>query len=107
ETLRANVPALLLQPLVENAVRHGISHLTNRGEVRVDIALEGTNLLIRINNDGPKFRAELAEANSTSGLGLRATRERLRALYEGDHALQIRARPEGGAEVSIRIPYRR
>ena len=106
ESLRAKVPALLLQPLVENAVKHGISQLTAGGEVRLDIALEERSLRIRITNDGPKLNGEISESDSKSGLGLRATRERLQALYEGEQALQIRSRPQGGAEVSIFLPFR-
>jgi two-component system, LytTR family, sensor kinase len=106
ESLTAKVPALLLQPLVENAVKHGISQLTGRGEVRVDITTDQRSLHIRISNDGPKLHGKAAPSASASGLGLRATRERLQTLYERDQALHIQARPEGGAEVSIRIPFR-
>jgi LytS/YehU family sensor histidine kinase len=106
DSLKAKIPALLLQPLVENAVKHGISRLTAGGEVRVDIALDDRSLRIRINNDGPKLDGHISEADSKSGLGLRATRERLQALYERDQSLEIRPRPQGGAEVSIRLPFR-
>ena len=106
ETLPAKVPGLLLQPLVENAVKHGISRLTAGGEVNIDIALDQNTLHIRINNDGPDVNQAISEADSMTGLGLRVTRERLQALYGKHQSLHIQARPEGGAEVAIRIPFR-
>jgi len=106
DTLPAKVPGLLLQPLVENAVKHGISRLTAGGEVNIDIALDQNTLHIRINNDGPDVNQAISEADSMTGLGLRVTRERLQALYGKDQSLHIQARPEGGAEVAIRIPFR-
>ena len=74
--------------------------------INIDIALDQRDLHIRINNDGPDVNQAISEAASMTGLGLRVTRERLQALYGKDQSLHIQARPEGGAEVAIRIPFR-
>jgi two-component system LytT family sensor kinase len=104
ETLDAQVPHLLLQPLVENAVRHGIARLSGGGEIRVISRLEGDQLQLAIRNNGPGF-GDSNLARPKAGLGLRATQERLQTLYGNDHAWSVQALPEGGVEVSLRIPF--
>jgi len=105
DTLDAEVPHLLLQPLVENAVRHGIAKRSSRGELRIRSGHDNGNLSVHITDNGPGF----TESNGSGpkfGLGLRATRERLQTLY-GDHqSLSIRNLTEGGVEVCVEIPFR-
>lgn len=97
----ARVPVFLLQPLLENAVRHGGVERTGRGRIVVQASRGGRGLRLRVWDDGPGGGA----VPSSGGLGLRATAERLRLLY-GDDA-QWRAGPVGdGWEVSMWIPAR-
>jgi signal transduction histidine kinase len=102
DTLDALVPHLLLQPLVENAVRHGISRCTGRGEIRIAARHDATTLYLDITDNGPG----LEQGNQMkTGLGLRTTRERLRTLYGGEQRLEIRSVREGGVEVRVQIPF--
>jgi signal transduction histidine kinase len=105
ETLDAQVPHLLLQPLVENAVRHGIGRLSvGPGEVRITSQQAGNSLILSIADNGPGIVApDKVELNG--GVGLRTTKERLKTLYGSEQSFGIATRPEGGAEVSIRIPF--
>jgi len=105
ECLDAHVPHLLLQPLVENAVRHGVSKRSSPGEIRVAARREGSGLQLWIRDNGPGL-ASPADEKSSHGLGLRLTRERLQTLYGVEQSCDIRNLPEGGAEVSVRIPFR-
>jgi len=106
ECLDAHVPHLLLQPLVENAVRHGISKLSAPGgEIRVIAKREGRNLQLRVRDNGPGF-ASPSEESFNQGLGLRVTRERLRALYGDGQSCDIGNLREVGAEVRLRMPFR-
>ncbi|MBX6364432.1 MAG: histidine kinase [Gemmatimonadetes bacterium] len=97
---RARVPVLLLQPLVENAVRHGIARSSASGRLRIAAAVAGERLRIVISDDGPGFPAGARE-----GVGLANTRARLEQLYPGAHRLVIGdARP--GTEVLLELPFR-
>ena len=104
DCLDAQLPHLLLQPLVENAVKHGISKLSDAGEVGIIARRDGDNLQIFIRDSGPGLTVP-SVLSSTSGLGLRITKERLSTLYGSEQAFEIRNRAEGGAEVYLRIPF--
>jgi LytS/YehU family sensor histidine kinase len=96
---------MLLQPLVENAVRHGGVGRRGRGVVRVRIArVDGDWLEVRVHDDGPGLapgRDALA-----SGTGLASTARRLRLLHGDAHALHAGDAPGGGFEVVLRVPIR-
>lgn len=104
ECLDAQVPHLLLQPLVENAVRHGISKRSAPGEIRVAASREGRNLQICIRDNGPGFALSY-DSGSKHGLGLSLTRERLLVLYGSAQSCVTCNVPQGGAEVCLRIPF--
>lgn len=104
ECLDAQVPHLLLQPLVENAVRHGVSRRSSAGEIRIMVRRENGSLQICIRDNGPGLM-EPANGNSNRGLGLRVTRERLLALYGSNQSCEIRNVREGGAEVCLSMPF--
>jgi two-component system, LytTR family, sensor kinase len=103
-TLDASVPHLLLQPLVDNAVKHGISHLLGGGEIRITAATKGDQLQIEISDNGPGI-SKVGTLPST-GLGLSITRERLESLYGRDQSLELLSLPEGGTTAQVRIPFR-
>lgn len=97
----ALVPALLLQPIVENAVVHGIEQDPAAGRLFVTASRQGRRVRIRVANEGPA----LAEGQQES-VGLRNTRERLRGLYGTEASLELKNTPEGLVETVITLPYR-
>lgn len=103
----ALVPHFLLQPLVENAIQHGVARRAGVGRVRVAAgpAADGRALAITVVDDGPGLEA--GEARAREGIGLSNTRLRLRELYGDAGALTIAAAPGQGTEVTVRVPYRR
>lgn len=105
DALDAEVPSLLLQPLVENAIHHGISRQVGPGVVRVEAAVvDDAWLELRVLDTGPGIDAA-AQRNGT-GVGLANTRARLEELYGGSHVLTLSSRPEGGGCVVVRLPLR-
>jgi two-component system, LytTR family, sensor kinase len=105
DTLDAQVPHLLLQPLAENAVRHGISKRIEQGKIRISASHDEHQLYLAVRDNGPGL--DLSEGSSfREGLGLRTTRERLRTLYGEEHSVDIQSAPGEGLEINIRIPFR-
>lgn len=100
----ARVPVLLLQPLAENAIRHGLAAHRNAGHLEIRIRRTGPAIVISVCDDGPGAREEAV--NGREGLGLANTRERLRALYGSAQSLDLTNSPAGGAQVTIRLPLR-
>ncbi|HUF25427.1 MAG TPA: histidine kinase, partial [Gemmatimonadaceae bacterium] len=103
ETLDASVPNLLLQPLVENAIKHGTSACAARGRITITATLRGGELRIEIRDNG---RGLPHPAVLREGVGLRNTRARLVQLYGDHHGFSLRNSTDGGAVVAIEIPYR-
>ena len=100
---RALVPQFLLQPLFENAIRHGVSHMTGPCEIRFSAARNGNMLQIAIRNAGPG--RDLSAGPPQFGVGLTNTVDRLRIHYGHRQTFRYSDRPEGGAQVEICIPY--
>ena len=97
------VPSLILQPLVENAVRHGLSSRPGGGTVWIRAAIDNVTLCIIVEDDGVGLGDEWAD--DRVGLGLGVTRERIAILHPGqDAGLQIGPREDGGTRVRVLIP---
>jgi two-component sensor histidine kinase len=106
-TLSVIVPSLLLQPLVENAIRHGLERRMSGGTIAISAQLIDDRLRIEVVDDGLGLPANWRMENA-SGLGLRVTRERLEALYPTTtDRFAICRRDSGGTEVIIHIPVQR
>lgn len=105
-TLGASVPSMLLQPLLENAVRHGVAPLTEGGNIAIESSGRGDQLLITIRNSGPRTNGNSAQSNISKGIGLTNTAERLKTLYGDRQRLSLQPKEEGGYEVVIEIPLR-
>lgn len=105
-TLDALVPTLALQPLVENAVRHGIGPRDAPGRVRITAQPVDGTLLLRVSDDGRGLPPGWSLAHA-AGVGLSNTRQRLARLYGPAGALDVRGLTEGGVEVTMRVPLRR
>jgi two-component sensor histidine kinase len=103
--LAARVPSMLLQPLVENAVRHGIEHRVSGGMVGISAHVAAEQLHLEVYDDGIGLPLQWKLDGST-GLGVSVTRERLKTLYSatGNYEFTIGRREGGGTRVSIRIP---
>ena len=97
----AQVPHLILHPLVENALRHGVARRSGKGTLRVSARRCGDAVEIQVWDNGPGFSADTREP----GLGLANTRSRLDLLYGAAHRLEIRE--EDGVRVSLTLPFRR
>ncbi len=103
---RAIVPSLLMQPLVENAIRHGISGRAGGGAVAVIARQVGDRLEIRVHDDGVGLPQGWSLATG-SGLGLSVTRERIAALHPGQAGrFAVQDRRDGGTEVLLSFPFR-
>jgi two-component system LytT family sensor kinase len=98
------VPGLLLQPIVENAIRHGIAPRAQQGSVCVRTKVEGAQLRIVIEDDGVGLDSRKGDR---AGIGLGNTRQRLEHLYGRHQRLTIEAREGGGTRVDIALPARR
>jgi two-component system LytT family sensor kinase len=102
----AYVPSLFVQPLVENAIRHGISRRASGGTVIVSAQRDGNRLGIRVLDDGVGLPAGWTLENS-GGLGLSVTRQRVAGLYpDGETRFAVNRRASGGTEVEISLPLR-
>lgn len=99
----ALVPNLILQPLVENAVKHGTDSATG-GKIIISARREGDRLLLSVSDTGPGLRPDGA-AESGSGVGLPNVRDRLRHLYEEDQSLTVRDAEGGGVVAEVSLPY--
>lgn len=96
------VPAFILQPLVENAVRHAIAPRPDGGSLQIEARLAGDRLRLSVEDDGPGAApAVLAEGR---GLGLRLVRQRLEAFYGSDARFEVRTTPGEGFRVAIDVP---
>jgi anti-sigma regulatory factor (Ser/Thr protein kinase) len=105
ETLNAMVPNLILQPLVENAIRHGTSLKDSAGTIVIESYCDDDMLHIRVCDDGPGLQSGWRMEES-EGIGLTNTRERLRHLYGSAHRFDLRNSTGGGMTAAIAIPFR-
>jgi two-component system, LytTR family, sensor kinase len=104
ELRAALVPHFVLQPLVENALQHGIARRGGRGRVEVAAACAGDELLLSVTDDGPGL-GDGARGFPREGIGLSNTRRRLAQLYGARAALAVDAAPGGGLRVALRLPH--
>ena len=103
KTLVAAVPVMLLQPLVENAVRHGIAPEVNGGEILIRSSRIDSRLHLLVKNSGARRNSKQGNAH---GIGLRNCIERLKAIYGEDYRLELDWPTEGGCEVKLDLPFR-
>jgi LytS/YehU family sensor histidine kinase len=100
-TAKARVPTLLLQPLAENAIHHGIARRTEAGSVLLRSGRIGDRLWIEIEDDGPGLSANAPPP----GIGLSNTRARLSELYGSNHGFELSTGPRGGFLVRVELPW--
>ncbi|HEX6588166.1 MAG TPA: histidine kinase [Longimicrobiales bacterium] len=99
----ARIPPLLLQPLVENAIEHAVEPRGAGGHIRVVATRGDGRLRVVVKDDGPGPSSTTANGR---GIGMRVTRDRLRAMYGDDASVELRRAPDGGAEAVVELPFR-
>jgi signal transduction histidine kinase len=104
ELLAAQVPTLILQPMVENAIKHGIAKRAQGGSVRIAASRSDGTLTLAVYNDGPCLPSSWE--TSQAGIGISNMRTRLRSLYGDAFRLTLENRAPGGVEVSVSVPFR-
>ncbi len=103
ELLNALVPNLILQPLVENAMKHGIDRAGGHGVIEVRAWRDDYDLVLTVRDTGPTDIA--AAPPASTGMGLQLTRDRLLELYGDEQTLELNAAPQGGMIARITIPF--
>jgi two-component system LytT family sensor kinase len=99
--MRAMVPVLMLQTLVENAIRHGLSKRRDAGRIAIAITRDGERVRLEVRDDGTGVGEEPRD-----GIGLASTRARLEGLFGSEHTFEVSNAPTGGTLVAATIPYR-
>src|SRR5687767_8556583 len=112
EVMDALVPSFVMQPLVENAVMHGVSKVEGEGRIELRARRAGDDLVITVRDNGPGINptsqprdAESHPRGASGGVGLRSARARLEQLYGSEHQLSLRAADGGGTIAEVVLPY--
>ena len=112
EVMDALVPSFVMQPLVENAVMHGVSKVEGEGRIELRARRVGNDLVITVRDNGPGIgqTPQLRDADdhprgTSGGVGLRSARARLEQLYGREHKLSLRAADGGGTVAEVALPY--
>ncbi len=100
------VPNLILQPLVENAMMHGVGQASGHGQVDVTATREGDQLVLTVRDTGGRGARPVQVSGKSGGFGLQNTRDRLRQMYGDGGSLSLNRMAEGGTVAEIRIPAR-
>jgi two-component system LytT family sensor kinase len=102
------VPNMILQPLVENSIKHGLSPKIGGGSVNIRSRLEGQRLTLEVEDDGVGMAAssvaDASDASASSGIGMANVMERLKVLYGDSYRMWIDSRPGEGTSTGIEIP---
>ncbi len=101
----ALIPSLLLQPLVENAIKYGIARAEHGGHLSISARVFAGDLLIELSDDGPGCELVDGQIPDANGVGLSNTRERLATLYGAEHSIKLSQTDPHGLTICIRIPY--
>ena len=103
-TLDRLVPSMILQPIIENSIRHGLANKVEGGTVRLRAWLEATRLNISIEDDGVGIEEEKLSALFESGIGVSNVNERLRVLFGAGYSLDVNSTAGEGTRTRIQIP---
>ena len=105
ECENALVPSMILQPIIENAVKHAISKMENGGQIAITARAFGNDLLMDVADNGPGADIVDGQLSRENGVGLANIKERLHSLYQRNFAFSIEDNQPSGVRVRIRIPY--
>ncbi|MEO6830297.1 MAG: ATP-binding protein, partial [Acidobacteriaceae bacterium] len=114
DTLEVLVPTMLLQPLIENSIKHGLEPRIHGGTITLRSRLQGDKLILTVEDDGVGMPAEPGDSsesatrrrmlNAGTGVGMRNVRERMQVLCGPDAGFEILSRPGRGTRVVLAIP---
>src|SRR5436190_18772464 len=104
DTIDVVVPSMILQPLVENSIKHGLSRKVGTGTITIRSWRENARVMIEVEDDGMGFLVERLEQPMASGIGLANVRERLRVIYGATYQLTMASEPGKGTRARIEIP---
>jgi len=104
DTLDLLVPSVLLQPLVENSIRHGLSSKLQGGTIRVRSHAERGRIRLAVEDDGVGISEAKLATLLEQGIGISNVNERLKVLFGNDYRLYVDSKPEGGTRIEIEIP---
>lgn len=104
QALTAHVPNLLLQPLVENAMRHGVDSNPETSRIQIVARLQNDQVLMEVRDDGKDLK-KISGQNGAAGLGLKNTRARLSELYGEDYSFSLSRKDDGWTVAQIVIPF--
>jgi two-component system LytT family sensor kinase len=98
------VPSMILQPLVENSIKHGLGRKLGEGRVVIRAERKGGMLVLEVHDNGVGLPPTRMEADSESGIGLRNVNERLRVIYGPPYQLKLTSQPGQGTQARIEVP---
>jgi sensor histidine kinase YesM len=101
----AMIPSLLLQPLIENAIKYGIARAEGGGHLGISAKVFAGDLLLELSDDGPGCELVDGQVPESNGVGLSNTRERLATLYGAEHSIRLSRTDPHGLTICIRIPF--
>jgi len=101
----ALIPSLLLQPLIENAIKYGIARAEGGGHLCISARVFAGDLLMEVSDDGPGCELVAGEIPNAKGVGLANTRERLATIYGSNHSIRLSQTDPHGLTIAIRIPF--
>ena len=104
DTLDVTVPSMILQPLVENCIKHGLSRKVGAGSILIRSRRENGRVVIEVEDDGMGFLMDALQAPMSSGIGLANVRERLHVIYGAAYQLKLTSEPGKGTSARIEIP---
>ena len=104
DTLDVIVPSMILQPLVENSIKHGLARKVGEGRVTITTVLKNGHAVIEVHDDGLGMSEDRLEHALDGGIGLSNVNERLRTIYGEDYQLKLRSVPGQGTSASVEIP---
>lgn len=105
EAKNAMIPSLLLQPLIENAIKYGIARAEGGGHLVISAKVFAGDLLLEISDDGPGVELINGRIPNSNGVGLSNTRERLATIYGSQHSIKLTNTKPHGLTICIRIPF--
>jgi two-component system, LytTR family, sensor kinase len=104
EMLELIVPSMILQPLVENSIKHGLSRKVGPGSITIRSHRENGRAIIEVEDDGMGFLADRLDQPMSSGIGLANVRERLSVIYGAAYQLRLHSEPGRGTSARIEVP---
>jgi two-component system LytT family sensor kinase len=104
DTLELIVPSMILQPLVENSIKHGLSRKVGAGSITIRSQRENGRAIIEVEDDGMGFLPDRLDQPMSSGIGLANVRERLRVIYGTTYQLKLTSEPGKGTRARIEVP---